>query len=228
MEEKKEEQKKTEKAKAKTNNKEKKSKAVEGRVIHEKEAKNIPNEKVYDKVLNFVKTYKKIICLAIIIIVALIVLGNVASVSPEEVVKNFVKELDGGHSEKAFSYVDWTGYAVFSNLSENEYDEYYDEYKDTKDDENIQKAADYMTDYFDEDFFDEIDDNIKDSEYSIKVKKIIRTRKLSKNLYKVVAKLETTDGDDDKDTNNYDFYVIKKGSKSYLVSFPTTIYNDIY
>ena len=68
---------------------------------------------------------------------------------------------------------------------------------------------------FDPDLEDELEDQFED--YTIKVKKIISIKKEGKNLYKVKAKIEVKEKGEKAETNNQEFYVMKKGMSCYVV-----------
>ena len=88
-------------------------------------------------------------------------------------------------------------------------------YKDVEDDD-VNEIKDMMEENIDEQE-DEMKEQKKEKKASLKVKKITDVKKVGKHLYKVKAEIESK-SDGEKDTNTQDFYVMKKGLKSYIVS----------
>lgn len=110
----------------------------------------------------------------------------------------------------------WTEYKEY--LKSDEYEEFKEEYEDEKED-----TLDEMQESFD-DMKEELkDDDIK---YSMKVKEIKSVKKEGKNLFKVKAKIEV-EYDDEEDSSTMTFYVMKKGTKCYIVGgdYSSLVYN---
>lgn len=175
-------------------------------------------------VVDFIKAKKKIIAIVIVAIIAVIVIFNMISVSPKDAVQGFVKQLNSGHTKKAFDYIDWAGFVTLSELDEDDYEDFWEKYKDIKDTDEYEEYMDSMEEYMDEDFYEDMDEEIKDSDASIKIKKITKVKKVAKNLYSVKAKIQTKDEDGEINSEIMEFYVMKKGMKSYIVSMPGSLY----
>jgi hypothetical protein len=169
-----------------------------------------------NKVIDFLKAKKKLIAIVAIVIIVIAIIVDIATTSPKEAVKKFISNLNSGKSEKAFKYIDYAGSYVFSDLDDDEYDDFWENYKEFLDDDDYDDYMDNIKEYMDDDFYEDMDDEIKDSETSIKLKKIESVKKVGKNLYCVKAKIKIKDDDDTK-TKTVKFYVMKKGTKSYIV-----------
>ena len=120
--------------------------------------------------------------------------------------------------KKMLKTVDVYGAYVFGNLDEDDYDDFWDEYKDflksddyddykDKWEDNEEKTIETLEDTFDE---------YKSEDSSIKVKEFKSVKKVSKNLYKVRVRLEIKE-DDEKSKENATIYVMKKGTKCYII-----------
>ncbi len=187
-------------------------KAVEAEVIKE-------NTSSTNKVVEFIKAKKLIIGVIIIAIILIIVIVNLIVVSPKEAVKKFVKAFDNADLEKMVDSMDVAGFYVLSGLDEDEYDDFWSEYKDFKDTSDYEDLMDNMNDTLDDkDALEEAEDQLKDLDYSMKIDKIKEVKKISSHLYRVKIKLKLT-YDDEEDTQTVNCYVMKDGTKSYVIDF---------
>lgn len=177
-----------------------------------------------NKIFEFLKAKKKIILGIIIAIVVVIVVLNLIFVSPKEAVNKFVKSLNSKNVEKAYNYINPYGFYVFDSLDEDEYDDFWSEYKDFKDSDEYQDIVDEYNDIMEDMDFDEINDYLDDYDFSIKVNKINKVKKVSSHLYRVSAKIEIS-ADDEEESGTVYFYVMKEGTKSYIVGIDSNNYN---
>lgn len=153
-------------------------------------------------IVETIKAKKKLISIVVVAVIALLIILDLLIVSPKETVQKFVKALNKPDVKKAFSYMDYAGVYVLEDLDEDDYEE----------------MMEYMEEYMDEDFYDDMNEEIED--YTIKVTKITKVKKVAKNLYEVKAKLKMIDEDGEDKKPTAKFYVMKKGLKSYIVAMP--------
>lgn len=203
----------------------KEEKVVEAEVIKENDNSNKKID--VNKIVEFIKAKKKIILIAIIAIIVIIIAIDLIFLSPKEVVQKFVKSLDSKNSEKAFGYISLAGSEVFSDLDDDEYDDFWSEYKDFKDSDDYQDLIDEMDEYMEDIDFDELDDMLDDYDISIKIEKINKVKKVSSHLYKVSVKLEIS-ADDEEESGTVYFYVMKEGTKSYLVGMDSNSVSSLF
>lgn len=167
-----------------------------------------------------------IIGIVVVVIVAIVlfnIFGNTKG-KAKGVVKDFVKAMNSLNAKKMMSCVDPYGAQVFSELDEEDYEDFWDEYKDyLKSDDYEDFKEEYEEEKDDQlddlqDMFDEQKEEIKDDDidYSVKLKEFKSVKKVGKNLYKVKAKI-SMQYDDDKDSKTMEFYVMKKGLSCYIV-----------
>lgn len=175
------------------------------------------------KVVNFIKSHIKLIAIIAIIIIVAIVVLNIIIVSPKEVVKKFVSSLNDIDAEKAFSYFDWAGAAVFYELDEDDLEDFWEEYKDFQDSDDYEEYMEDIEEYLASDDYDDINDELENYDISIDVKEIKDVEKVGKHLYSIKVKLEIEE-DGDEEVETVTFYVMKSGLKSYLVSLPDEIW----
>lgn len=177
---------------------------------------------------NTVRKVVKGIIIAVVAILVIVLLINLLVRSPKEAAKGFIKNIYASKSEKAFKYVDYTGYAVIQaylydgNDTDDleDYDDFWDDYKDALDDSDFDDYVEEMEDYFDENAEDE-DDWLEEymEDGSVKVKKVKSSEKITSHLYKVKVVVEYQNEDGDESSTTLDIYVMKKGLKSYVVYF---------
>jgi len=160
---------------------------------------------------------KGLIIGVVVAVIAILIVADLVVRSPKETVKKYVSYLNSAHSKKAFDLMDMAGTYVYGTLDEDELDDFYDEYKDFVDGDEWDDYKDQIDEMYDDEFYEDMDDEIKDSDTKVKVKKIEKVKKVSKNLYSVKTKIQTKDEDGDKSTDTVKFYVMKKGTKSYIV-----------
>ncbi len=164
-----------------------------------------------NKIVEFIKVNTKKIILGIIAIIAIIVAIDLIFVSPKEIVNKFVNSINSANSEKAFKCISIAGMYVFINLDEDEYEDFWEEYKDFKDSDEYEDIIDEFNDER-EDLFDELDDY----DISIEINKIKRVKKISSHLYRISVKADLS-FEDEEDSGTIYFYVMKEGTKSYIV-----------
>jgi ElaB/YqjD/DUF883 family membrane-anchored ribosome-binding protein len=184
---------------------------------------NNGNAKKFDGkvIVEKIKVNKKPILIALIVIIVLLVIYN-CFFNPKTKVKNVVKEyysaLNKGNAKKLLKQVDPAGAYVFSDLDEDDYDDFWDEYKKFCDDDDYD---DFIEDYNDnlEDEIDSLSDTLENlmDDYSVKVKSIKSVKKVSSHLYKIKVKIETKDEDGDKNVNTVTHYVMVKGLNAYIL-----------
>lgn len=210
-------------------NEEKKQEILEAEKVNSEKAETNQaenaNTKQTNKIVETIKAKKRIIGVALIAIILIIVIINIVTVSPKEAVKKCVSAIGKGDMDKALDYVDIAGASVFSDLDEDDYDDFWSEYKDFKDSDEYDDLMDEYKDGSDE--MDDLKDEFEDYDISLKVEKIKSQKKVSKNLYKVVAKVEISYEDNDF-SPTLDFYVMKKGSKSYVVGLDSSSLSSLF
>lgn len=169
------------------------------------------------------KNIKNLIILIVIIIIAIIVLISVFGNSKQKaknVIKQYVKAMNKSDVKKMIKLSDPYGEYVFSNLDEDEYDDFWDEYKDfvKEKDDDYEDVKEEYEESLEKDNIEDAKETYEDfmEDTTIKLKKFSSVEEVSKNLYKVKARIESKT-DDKKDTNSFKFYVMKKGSKCYIV-----------
>lgn len=209
-------------------NEEKKPEILEAEKVNDEKVENANSSaKQTNKIVETIKAKKRIIGVALIAIIFVIVIINIATVSPKEAVKKCVNAIGKGNIEKAFDYVDVAGVSVFSDLDEDDYDDFWSEYKDFKDTDEYDDLMEEYKDGMDSDEISDFKDELEDYDVSLKVEKIKSQKKVSKNLYKVVAKVEISYEDNDF-SPTLDFYVMKKGSKSYVVGLDSSSLSSLF
>lgn len=153
-----------------------------------------------------------------------------SSSSPETVVKEFIKNVEGKKADKIVKQIDMVGIAAWNSCygDYEDYDDNYEDYQEEYDDLDKDEVEEYL-DSLEEEMQEEFDyiDKIK-----IEIKKINDAEKVedTKNLYSVNAKLKvsvTEDDDTETDTTTVDFYLMKKGGKYYIVGMDTISGNGL-
>lgn len=159
--------------------------------------------------LDWIKTHKKIVIVALVVIVVALLGVNLFSgkAQAKRAVKSYISALNKADTDKILKALDAKGYYAWNECDEDE-DDFNDEYDDLDDgdaddaEELLKFVADYWCDGIDDDY----------DKYSIKVDEIKSVEKEASGLYKVKAKLKiTTEKDDDEDTttDTVTFYVYK-------------------
>ncbi len=189
------------------------NKAVEAEVIKE----NTSSTKQTNKAVEFIKSKKKIIGILILAIIVIIVAIDLIFVSPKEVVKKFMGAFGKGDLEKAMDQMDYAGAYVLADLDEEDYDDFWSEYKDFRDSDDYDDMMDEVEESMkDNEYIDEFKDQMEEYDISVKVDKISKVKKEASHLYRVTAKIEIAYEDYEMSGNMY-FYVMKNGTKSYVV-----------
>ena len=175
-------------------------------------------------IVSKIKEKKNLIIGIVIALVVVCILFNVffnTKGKVKNVVKDYYAAVNKGKFKKAFKYVDIAGARVFSGLDKDEYEDFWDEYKEFKksDDwdeykEDMDELMDEAIEEYEEEYKEAKDDGDKSS---VKVQKITEVKKVGKHLYRVEGKLTVKDEDGEKDETKFTHYVMKKGTKCYLV-----------
>lgn len=195
------------------NKENKDQKTVEAEVIKEENS----SAGKANKVVEFIKAKKILIGIVLIAIILIIVIVNLIFVSPKEAVKKFVKAFDDADYKAMIDSMDVAGTSVLSKLDEDDYDDFWSEYKDFKDTSDYDDLMDNVDEVLDDkDALEEAEENLKDLEFSMEIDKIEDVKKEASHLYIVEARITMASGDEEY-TSTVDFYVMKDGTKSYVI-----------
>lgn len=169
-----------------------------------------------EKILNFVKSKKfKVIVIVLIVVILAIIIINAISGSPEKTLYKMAELINEGNFSKIMDEcVDLDGVYAFATAETKE--DFWTTYKDL--DESDDDYADYLDniDNYLDDSIEELENDFEEEDYEVEIKEIKSSEKVSKNLYKVKAKIKAK-SDDGSDTETFTFYFMKKGLKYYLV-----------
>lgn len=177
--------------------------------VEEKET--IVEEVVSENVEEKKNKKKLIIAIASVIVVCFLVFSLVFNNKgkAKKVIKDYCNLISKGKYVKALKLVDAAGYYTFDDLDKDDYDDFWKEYKKFKKSDEWEDNEEEWEDIL-EDAEDLEEDFDKDDAIKIKVKKLKKFKKVSKNLYevKVVADIVKDDDDDDETLK---FYLMKDG-----------------
>lgn len=155
---------------------------------------------------------KKMFITIVAIVIVFVIVYNVffnSKGKAKSTIEDFCSAIGKGKLQKALKKIDPAGMYAFQGLSKDEYEDFWNEYKEfKKSDEYDEKMDDWKE--IEESAKEAEEDFDKDDEIKIKVKKITKFKKLSKNLYQVKAKIKATQDDDTK-TETVNFYLMKDG-----------------
>ena len=172
-----------------------------------------------NNIVETLKSKKNLIVGVVICLVVILCVYNVffnTKGKAKNVVIDYYKALNKGKAKKMLKTVDMAGVYVFSELDDDEYEDFWAEYKEYVDSDEYKEAKEEYDEALDENIED-LEDLLSDSETTIKVKKVKEVKKVASHLYKVKVQLESKDEDGDKSQKTVTHYVMKKGLKCYIV-----------
>lgn len=152
-----------------------------------------------------------IIAIAVVVILAIVLMF--LSRGAKATVKDYVKAMQKGDSNKVINLMDMIGATAFESTKSDlsKFDETYTEMK--KDKEMKEKFEEFKKEYKDQ-FKLDTDSKMKISVKNLKEEKVEGSKKLKKVTCTIKVKLD--DYEDEKD--DIEFYVVKDGLKYYMVS----------
>lgn len=149
-----------------------------------------------------------IIAIAVVVILAIVFMF--LSRGAKATVKDYVKAVEKGDSNKVVNLMDVIGAGAFE-YTKNDLSKFDEKYTELKKDKEMQEMEKELKKDFK---LDSLDLDMKVSVKNLKEEKV----EGSKKLKKVTCTLKVKVGEQEKEQDGIEFYVVKDGLKHYIVS----------
>lgn len=188
----------------------------ESKVDSEKEETK-ETSKITDKILELTKNVKAMAIAAVAVVVVVILGIALSSRGEKATVKQYLKAIEKANGDKYIATIDWDGRTAYLQTI-NDLTKFDDKYSDAID--NNKSRKDEIKEGKEKEkkkMVEQMEKRDGDKKPSFTIKSVETTTVGgSKKLTKVKAKVTITKGGQ-KNTNDYVFYTVKKGLKTYIV-----------